>query len=113
VTNIRCDVTARRIDADIQEVSTPELAGGVFHGRRQSPLWWKIAAGYLTMFSEHTWAMGYGGWSLFFAPEIVNGLVSLAADWPTELDAGERYKRALRFLADRGAYEPAERVFPD
>jgi hypothetical protein len=86
----------------------------LFHRHRpHEPLRWKIGAGYLTTFSNHTWQTGHGGWSLFFAPEVVSGLTSVAASWPAELDAWERYNRALRFLLDHDAYERSERVFPD
>src|SRR5215470_1839772 len=114
VSHIRCNVGARRIDATVVEVPTPGLAGGLFHGpRRNEPLRWKIGAGFLTTFSDHTWQAGYGAWSLFFAPEIVADLANLAANWPIELDAWDRYDRAHRFLMDRDAYAPSERVFPD
>jgi hypothetical protein len=113
VTNIRCNPAGQRIDAEVEEVSTPGLACGIFYGCRSNPLRREIGAGDLTRFSEDTWENGYG-WSLFFAPEIVNGLASLAADWATELDAHERYERACRFLADHGAWEGLnKRVFPD
>ena len=56
--------------------------------------------------------MGYGGWSLFFAAEVLDGLTNLAADWPVDLDAGERYRRAIDFL-DGIPREPVQQVFPD
>ena len=77
----------------------------------------QIRSGYffhisLTTFSENRWDMRYGGWSLFFAAEVLNGLTNLVADWPADLDAGERYRRAIDFL-DGIAREPTQRVFPD
>jgi hypothetical protein len=104
VTGIRCSAKARRISAQVEEI--------VRTTDGQSTLRWIIDAGYLTRFSHHTWHMGYGGWSLFFAPEMVSRFVSLAAEWPAEFDALERYDQALRFLGDNGAYEPSIRVFP-
>ena len=112
VTNIRYKVDARTIRAEVEEVAAPNLAGGVFHGREPRPLRWRISAGFLTTFSENRWDMGYGGWSLFFAAAVVDGLTNLAADWPADLDAGERYRRAIDFL-DGIEREPAESVFPD
>src|SRR5262245_6078502 len=50
--------------------------------------------------------MGYGGWSLFFAPEVVSGLASIASDWPAELNAMERYEQALDVLYQQ-ASEPS------
>jgi len=112
VTNIRYNVAARDIAADIEEVSS-QWAGGYFFGHRENPRRWKISCGSDTTFSEHTWKMGYGGWSLFFAPEIMTGLAAVANDWSTELGAHERYTRALHFLMDHGAYEQVDRVFSD
>jgi hypothetical protein len=116
VTNIRCHVGARRIDAEIGEIPIAGLERSLFHSGRpneSSPLRREISAGYLTTFSDHAREMGYGGWSLFFAPEVVAGFASVASDWPAELDAVERYNQALRFLIDRDAYKASNRVFPD
>ena len=95
VTNIRCTVSSRYIRADVEEVPTPNLAGGIPHSDQPGPHRWRIGAGFLTTFSENRWDMGYGGWSLFFAAEVLNGLTNLAADWPADLDARERYRRAI------------------
>jgi hypothetical protein len=115
VTSIRCNI--RQVSATLEEVPTKGLERSLFHRRQinepRAPLRWNIVAGYLTKFSDHTWNMGYGGWSLFFAPEVVGGFVSIASDWPAELDAMERYNQALRFLEDRNAYKPSKRVFPE
>ncbi|MCK6546350.1 hypothetical protein L6R52_10920 [Myxococcota bacterium] len=112
VMRISCDFSARRIDADVEEVLTPGLSNRSLQGREEG-LRWKISAGYLTTFSAHGWAMGYGGWQLFFEPDLVGDLTRLAAAWPTELRRVERYERALRFLVDRDAYAASERVFTD
>lgn len=111
VTNIRR--YRREIHAEVEEVPTKGLEEFPvnWHGtQRTEPRRWNIGAGDLTEFSDRTWHMGYGGWSLFFAPEVVSGLTSVAAGWPPELDAKKRYKQALRFLLDEGAYEPTKRV---
>ena len=111
VSNIRWQVDARQIHAEVEEVPTAGLY--LREPNAGDPLRWKIGAGYLTSFSSQTWSMGYGGWSLHFEPKIVSGLITLAAEWPNELKAADRYKAALRFLADAGAYQTSERVFPD
>ena len=110
VANIRFDVGARRIAADITEVPTLGLEQSLFHQRHpntQSPLRWRISGGHLTQFSDDTWDMGYGGWSLFFAPGVVDSFINLASSWPPDLD------RSIQFLIDAGAYKPCKRVFPD
>jgi hypothetical protein len=57
--------------------------------------------------------MGYGGWSLFFAPQVVSGFIDLASKWPPDLDAMGRYESSLKFLDEACAYRPCERLFPD
>ena len=115
VTNINC--YAHQVYASVEEVPTKGLERSLFHRRQihepTAPLRWKICGGFLTTFSDHTWQAGYGSWSLFFAPDVVRGVVSIASDWPTELGALERYNQAVRFLQDRKAGERSERVFPE
>jgi hypothetical protein len=93
VTSIRC--YARQLGATVDEVPTKGLERSLLHRGQvtepTAPLRWNISAGCLATFSDHTLKMGYGGWSLLFAPEVVSAFVSLAADWPTELGAAERY----------------------
>ena len=112
VTNIRCTVGSRYIRADVEEVPAPNLAGVTPHGDQPRPRRWRIGAGVLTTCSENRWDMGYGGWSLFFAADVLNGFTNLVADWPADLDAGERYRRAMEFI-DGMPREPGQRVFPD
>jgi len=52
------------------------------------------------------------GWSLVFAADVLNGFTNLAAEWPADLDPGERDRRAFDFL-DGIPREPGQRVFPD
>ena len=113
VVSIRPRPASRHVAADIEEVSGHHTAGGRFHPQPESARRWTISGAHLMEFSENTWRMGYGGWSLFFAPHIIAGLADLAVDWAPELTADERYKRALLFLLDQRAYESSERVFPD
>jgi hypothetical protein len=118
VTNIECNEGSREISAEIEEIPTRglELCRQFFCGRpnEPSPLRWNIAAGYLTNFSDHARYAGYGGWSVYFAPEVVSRLVSVASDWPAELTAMERYILALDLLMDwrmgPDADAPPERV---
>ena len=55
--------------------------------------------------------MGYGEWSLFFAPRIVDGVVRLAREFPDNLYSIDRYNQILHYLYDDEAHEPTERVF--
>jgi len=112
VTNIRSVVSSRYIRADVEEVPAPNLAGVIPHGDQPRPHRWRIGAGALTTFSENRWDMGYGGWSLFFAADVLNGFTNLAAEWPADLDEGERYRRAMNFI-DGIPRAPGQRVFPD
>jgi len=57
--------------------------------------------------------MGYGGWSLFFDPRIVDGVVGLAQEFPDHLDFIDRYDAILDYLQDHEARVPEQRVFED
>jgi hypothetical protein len=58
--------------------------------------------------------MGYGGWSLFFAPRIVDGILSLALRFQDNLDPFQRYREVLNYLMDHEAYdEPTQRLFAE
>lgn len=115
VGNIRCDIERCRIDAQVEELPTAGLERTVFHsfrGRTPGPLRWDIVAGYMTSFSDRGWSMGYGGWSLYFAPDVIEGVVRLASIWPESLDAAKRYERVLRFIHSGPAGRHV-RVFPE
>ncbi len=57
--------------------------------------------------------MGYGGWSLFFAPRIIDGIMSLALQFPENLDPFQRYGEVLNYLKDHEAYEPTQPLFAE
>jgi hypothetical protein len=115
VSDIRGDTAQKLyISAEVEEIPTAGFPAGVFYETRRSepsPLRWSIGAGYLTRFSDHTWNMGYGGWSLFFAPRIIDGVVGLALRFPEDLDPFQRYKEILNYLQDQEAYEPSRPLF--
>ena len=114
VTSTRCYTD--RINATVEEAPTKGLEHSLFHLREpdaERPLRWQISAGYLTTFCEHTWSMGYAGWTLFFGPALVKGFVNMASDWPDELDAVARYNEALRYVYANHKCESEYRVFPD
>ena len=116
VTDIRGYVAQLYISANVEEIPTAGLPVGAFHEVKQhepSPLRWSIEGGYLTHFSDFTWHMGYGGWSLFFAPRIVEGILSLALRFPENLDPFQRYNKVLDCLMDQKAHEPTQQVFAE
>jgi hypothetical protein len=73
---------------------------------------WKIGGGYLTT-SDHTWHMGYGGWSLFFDPRFIETIVSLAFQFPESLGPVERYNEILDSLKNHETYERTQRLFAE
>lgn len=102
------------IAADIEEIPTRGMEDTMPHLRLlPRPLRWKIDGGFLTSFSDSEWSMGYGGWSLHFEPEVVQGLVDLAAAWTADLNTYERYKQALDFIQQHSHHGPHTRVFPE
>jgi hypothetical protein len=117
VSDIRGDTAQLYVSAEVEEVPTPGFPAGAFHEiqrREPSPLRWSIGGGYLTTFSDHTWYAGYGGWSLFFAPTIVAGILGLVLRFPDNLDPFQRYREVLNYLREHEAYdEPPQRVFPE
>ena len=89
------------VAAQIDEVPARGLGVGGFDGsrlKRATPLRWTIRAGYLAEFSDHCWNMGYGGWSLYFEPRLVQVVLHLAAEFPDTLDTFERYHKIVRLL---------------
>jgi|HubBroStandDraft_6_1064221.scaffolds.fasta_scaffold780549_1 hypothetical protein len=116
VSDLRGDTTQRYISAEVEEVPTAGFPAGAFYEIQRlasSPLCWSIEGGYLTTFSDHTWHMGYGGWSLFFAPRIVDGILGLALRFPGNLDPFQRYRKVLDYLKDHEAYELTQRLFAE
>ena len=114
VTDISADLAQRCISAEVEEIPTTGFPVGSlyeFSMREPSPMDWSIMGGYLTGFSDHTWHMGYGGWSIFFAPTIVEGILSLAVRFPDNLDPFQRYNEVLDYLKKHEAYQPTQRVF--
>ena len=88
VSNIGWDVGKLNITARVEEISTAGFPVGVFYEPERdesNPLSWTIGAGHLTTLSKHTWNMGNGGWCIFFSPEIPDGVVRLAREFPEEL----------------------------
>jgi hypothetical protein len=119
VFNIHLGADERSITADVEEIPTIGLGVGMYRTRKslelQTPIRsWHIRGGFLTSFSDNTWSMGYGGWTLFFDKKIVEGVVSLAAGWPNERsESFSRYDAGLEWLQDNRAYVPEQQVFPD
>lgn len=106
IVNIRPNVRQRRVDASVEEIPTNGLQDQWCRRRlnQQSPLRWEISCGPSSSFSDHFWDMGYGGWELFFKPEIVNGVSELASCFPLALGEQDRYKSVLAFLYGHDAY---------
>ena len=114
VHNIRDDLAARWIVADIDEIPTAGFEAGLFQIRiptARRPLRWQIGGGFMTQFSDHTWHCGYGGWSMFFETRVVQGVVELAAQWTADLDEQGRYREVLEWLGEHNAYERTRPVF--
>ena len=93
--------------ADVEEIPTVGFPTGRYC-EVPSPGRWAIGAGFLTRTSDNIWRMGYGGWGLFFAPRIVEGVLNLALQLPEGLDAHQRYKAIWRYLYDHEALEPTD-----
>lgn len=117
VTNISASMVDVKITAQAEEVITPGIGVGLFALKSQKgrkPLFWNFGAGDLTCFSDAYWAAGYGGWSLYFDPKVIEEVLQLAISFPPELNAFERYSRIVRFIHYDRLPRPTNvrRVFP-
>ena len=116
VTNIRWRLDRQVVSAMAEEIPTPGLGVGLFRewqpGSREL-FRWKIGAGFLTSFSEHGWAMGYGGWTLYFHPTIIKSALDLALRFSAESHPWDRYNELVQYLFAPDVYrhEQSERVF--
>lgn len=118
VSNIRGWAARRTVLANVEEIPTAGLGVGMFDKRTRkqtTPLRWRIGGGSLTAFSDHKWVMGYGGWSLYFDPKIIEAALDLASRFPDDLDTYERYNQIVR-LVQRHPTSPGanwQKAFPD
>jgi hypothetical protein len=119
VSKIRWNIAERSIFAVVEEIPTAGLPTGALckiQRNERSLLRLNIGAGSLAYFTDHTWHMGYGGWSLLFAPEIANGVVQLAVQVPMNLDPLERQMKVgliLNELEDKVNDKGYQEVFSD
>lgn len=104
------------VEARVEELVTPGLEETPIHRRapdESPPLKWEVDAGFLSLFSETFWAVGYGSWSVYTEPSIVAGVVALAAAFAESLSSMDRYYAVLGYLqSHRPPREPLP-VFPD
>ncbi|MBI1984353.1 MAG: hypothetical protein HYS61_09160 [Acidobacteria bacterium] len=117
VTGISDDPDNRTIEAVVDEVPTLGLRPSLIHERFfpgvPGPISWSISAGFLSTFSEHTWSVGYGGWFLTTAPEILCQVVALAATFEERLSPEDRFGRIMEHIYLHPIHEEVSRVFPD
>src|SRR5260370_35525926 len=69
------------IRAEAGEIATPGLGVGMCHRPRlpgAGPIRWRFGAGSLTTVSAHSWQRGYGAWSLYFVPQIIQSVLAFA-----------------------------------
>ena len=104
VSRVKVDLTEQMMTAQVDEICTPGLGFVMAHTRafdEKLPRRWQIGASALAgaSFSERRWSGGiHVGWSLFFDPEVIAGVVQLAASFPTDLHPSLCYRRVLKVL---------------
>ena len=79
VTNIQSQGLS--VCANIEEVVTQGLGVGFFartHPPVTGPRLWDIS-GDPTAYTDDSWSMGYGGWTLYFDPEFIQTVIDFAA----------------------------------
>jgi hypothetical protein len=87
VSRVYLNLRKHWISATITLLSTPGMPDSQYINTR-----WEIRAGYLTRASTSYWTMGYGGWTLYFDPAVVEGVTALAQAFAEGLSFSERYK---------------------
>jgi hypothetical protein len=120
VFDLDAEVPRRYVSAQVEELPTPELRCrpglGSPEDAARPPRRWEIGAGYLSTFCEHYWDVGYGGWSLFFSPSVIDTVIRRARELPADLSPHEQYTAILmdylNWVRPCGDSPPA-RVFPD
>jgi hypothetical protein len=117
VSDIRSSGLRPTVAAQIDELSAPGLGVGGFNRRRlnrTSPLRWTIRAGYLTEFSDDCWTMGYGGWSIYFEPRLVQAVLEFASAFSPDDNTFERYRAISHLLQENQTVTQANwySVFP-
>ena len=120
VEDIEPDVERHLIRARVVEIPTPGLHDIWFHRQASDtdvPLRWSITAGFRSDYTAGLWCMGYGGWHLYFDPDLLRMAVELARSFDSAEDGDIRSMRifALRFdhLDEIHArHGPAIRIFP-
>lgn len=96
VSGIHWNPVLRGIKAEVLELPTAGFPCEHYSG--SCPRRWTIGVGYRAIFTQQKWSMGYGGWSLYFAPEIVNGVLNVVSQFPKDLDFARRYHLILDYL---------------
>jgi hypothetical protein len=102
------------IEADIEEIPTSGLPVSLpgYDRRDQSrPLRWRIGTNIILCphYSRHHWSSPtYVGWSMYFSPEIIRGVVNLASKFPHDQVLGIGYSRIMIFISHQGCGAPNE-----
>jgi hypothetical protein len=113
------DIEMDCVALEVEEIPTVGFENTLIHERLRSfnwhacsPLRWKTGASSLEHFWEYEFDAGYGGFVIYFAPQVVQGIVELAAQWPDELPEYERYNEVVRYLSDH-TRDRGRQLFPD
>ena len=92
------------VEVDIEEIPTEGLPVSLpKYDRREEPrpLRWKIG----TNIRVHPWyfadywdSPSYVGWSMYFSPELIEGVVALASSFPQDQPSEIGYRRIMSFI---------------
>jgi hypothetical protein len=112
------------IEALVEEIPTPgfehRLGAAAFEAFTEKlgckvsvpPISWTISSCHISGFSQNTWLSGNGGWRIYFASWVVQGVRSFIAGLPESVDRIKRYNLIVRWLEDHHADEETQPVFP-
>jgi hypothetical protein len=107
VGNIRFDNLkgeSEYVEAEIEEIPTPGLPVSLRkydRGAEPRPLRWRIGTNIKVhpYYSPDYWSSPpYVGWSMYFSPELIKGVVDLASGFPQDQPLDVGYRRIMTFI---------------
>ena len=93
----------------VTEIPVPGLRDNLFVSqvgngnvtRESGRLTWVIKAGAASIYNQTTWLMGYGGWSMYFDPALLEHFRSCAGEWASAgISPTDCYSKACKLVME-------------
>lgn len=115
VRSISVDFRGRFVWTEVRESpvdSLPPPAHFVAAGGGTRPLAWRIGAGPFTRASSQIWKAGYGAWTIFTAPKVIELVLARAAGLDPALPPGRRWQALVTGITERPLDDAHVPLFP-